>query len=471
MNTGLKPSFGGFSSQNIKKIIYTPEDPFVTLGIIAIELLCEKPFNQCTYEDLSSAAELLVTWYLTPAWSKELYSIFPNSKYVNVSIKDKKGESLQFLSNLISNIVSPIKDSSTLCQFCGNVTNETCYAKTVVPLAGSYYLSNFFPSFQQGIHVCPRCVLAIQFAPLLCYKAGGKPCLISSGNLNLLKAYGKEVLTALKSHYTSGEFANKENSGLYDEGFKSPENAIFNLAYKFSSKYVIEGICSEQETIVLYHMDNYNQNPKGISIYRLPSGVFSFVSSVMNSPNYKVAWYALLSRHYFNKTQKDNSIPIWKTSRNVIHTFLLENKSIIWAFKDDQTRTVTLPWRLVEEYCKRVRLMNQQRLNDIKNCADHIAESIRIKNNKKRVNAIVSSKTLEEFRNQIRLSMVDWQKLGKSEPLIKFDQFTSILIPGDYRGWTEVRDLIAVRLYEQLHDMLAKESEEEETEKKEEEQN
>lgn len=461
MKPMLKSSFGGFQHKKTDTTVRQTEDPFVTAGIIAIEILCSKPFDTCSSEDLTNAVNILIDWYLTPAWTKELYSIFPNSKYVNASLKDKKGVSITFLTNLIGGIISPSEKSHTICQFCGKPSDDISYAKTEIPLAGSSLFSNFFPSFQDGIHVCPRCVLAIQFAPLLCYKAGGKPCLISSGNHTLLFEYGKEVINNLKLRYSSGEFKDKENSGLFDENFKNPENALFNLAYKFSSKYVIQGICSGSESIILYHLDNYNQNPRGISIYHLPSNIFSFVSSVMNSPQYKSAWFSLLSRHYFHQNRQNDTIPVWKTSKNRIHSFLLENKSIIWAFKDDQSRSSIIPWNLVEDYCKKVRFMNQQRINDIKFCADQIAETIRLKNNKKRVQAIVSSKTREEFRNQIRLAMVDWQKLGKGDPMIEFDQFTRIMVPGDYREWTEVRDLIVVRLYEQLHDILAKESGEE----------
>lgn len=460
----LKASFGGFQLTKKEPQLTKIEDPFVTAGLIAIELICGRPFETCSHDDLNSGAEFLVSWYLTPAWTKELYSIFPNSKYVNPSLKDKKGDSLNFLRTLLAEIKSPSIDNTHICQFCGAPTNDVSYAKTQIPLAGSSLFSNFFPSFQNGIFVCPRCVLAIQFAPLLCYKVGGKPCLISAGNSTLLKAYGKEILTTLKKRFVSGEFSDKENSGLFDEGFKSPENALFNLAYKFSSIYVIQGICSQNESIVLYHFDNYNQDPRGISIYRLPSNIFSFVCFVMNSPEYKVSWYSLLSRHYISTSRQDTSTPIWKISRNIIHSDLLENKSIIWAFRDDQTKTPTLPWELVEKYCLMVRHMNQQRLNDIKFCADQIAKAVREKNNKKRVQAIISAKTLEEFRNQIRLSMVDWQKIGKAEPMLEFDQFTRVLIPGEYRGWTEVRDLIVVRLYEQLHDLLSKDNGEEESE-------
>lgn len=68
------------------------------------------------------------------------------------------------------------------------------------------------------------------------------------------------------------------------------------------------------------------------------------------------------------------------------------------------------------------------------------------------------------FETKLQLIMRDWQKLGKEEPLTTFDDYTAVLLPGDYRGWTEVRDLMVIRLYEQLHDLVAKDTEPEEVE-------
>lgn len=437
-------------------------DPFVDTGILAIELMTKKPFNACTLEDLRSAADALIDIYLTPAWKKELYSIFPNSTYIQSSGGyDHRGRSKEFLYGLIDG-VNNTSCSTTFCCYCGSPAHEEMpFYKTHVPLIGSGSFTNFFPSFQNGLNICARCALAIQFAPLLWYKAGGKPCLISSNNQVIIQEFGAEVFRMIRARLASGEYESGENSGLFDENFKSPQNALFHLAYKFGKEYCVRGICRPDDSIVLYHIDNYNQNPAGIRIYSLPSNVFQFVASMMNSPQYRSAWFALLGRHYA-RAKGDEELPVWKTKYNTIHAFLLERKSILWAFKDDRTKTPTMPWAIVEGYMRSVRGMNQQRIDRIRDLSDNIALCIRESKKPNRVLDIAAAKDLPSFRNQLQLIMKDWQKLGKEEPLTTFDDYTTVLLPGDYRGWTEIRDLMVVRLYEQLHDLLAKEVEPEE---------
>ncbi|WP_292365097.1 MULTISPECIES: type I-B CRISPR-associated protein Cas8b1/Cst1 [unclassified Methanoculleus] len=437
-------------------------DPFIDTGILAIELMTEKPFDACTQEDLRLAADNLIDIYLTPAWKKELYSIFPNSTYIQSSRGyDHQGRSKKFLYGLIDGI-SNTSSSTTFCCYCGAPAHELMsFYKTHVPLIGSGSFTNFFPSFQNGLSICARCALAIQFAPLLWYKAGGKPCLVSSNNQNIIREFGAEVFKKIRVRLASGEYESGRNSGLFDEKFKSPQNALFHLAYKFGKEYCMKGVCRPNESVVLYRIDNYNQNPTGIRIYSLPSSVFRFVAFMMNSPDYRSAWFTLLNRHYA-KAKGDEELPTWKTKYNAIHAFLLDGKSILWAFKDDKARIPTMPWVVIEWYMRSVRDMNQQRVDQIKVMSDNIALCIRESKKFNRVLDIAAARDLPSFRNQLQLLIKDWQKLGKEKPLTTFDDYTAVLLPGDYRGWTEVRDLMVIRLYEQLHDVLAKEVEPEE---------
>jgi len=436
-------------------------DPFVDTGILAIELMTGKNFEECTPDDLKHASDRLIDIYLSPAWKKELNSIFPNSTYIQTSRGfDHRERSKEFLYGLIDGIWNR-EDSERYCCFCGDPAYEKAFYKAQVPLTGSGKFVNYFPSFQDGLDVCARCALAIQFAPLLCYKAGGKPCLISSNNRELMRAFAEDVFKTIRTRLASGEYESNENSGLYDEKFKNPQNALFHLAYKFGKEYIRKGICNGSESIVLYHIDNYNQGPAGVRIYSLPSNVFGFVSYMMNKPEYRSDWFSLLSRHYPKKSDKDD-LPVWKTKPNRIHRSLLNGESILWAFRDDNIRKTTIPWEVVEYYMKSVRMMNQKRIDQIRGFSDRVALCIRESKKYGRVHDIAAARDLPSFRNQLQLLMRDWQKLGKTEPLTTFDDYTGILIPGDYRGWTEVRDLMVIRLYEQLHDILAKEVEEEE---------
>ena len=47
--------------------------------------------------------------------------------------------------------------------------------------------------------------------------------------------------------------------------------------------------------------------------------------------------------------------------------------------------------------------------------------------------------------------MKDWIRLGMDEPLIRFDQYVNDLLPEGALGWSEVRDLVLFRIYENLH--------------------
>lgn len=433
-------------------------DPFVDSGLIAIELLANKEIDDCTTDDLKKIANYLVDLYLTPAWGGELQSIFPNSSYIQFAKGYKREEkSIEFLYELIEGIGGG--DDENYCLFCGNPAHkrkdEKPFVKTQIPLIGSSDFVNFSPSFNNGIGICARCALAIQFAPILYYKTGGKPSCVSCNNRSILEIFAKECIDYINQHKALDSFQSKSTSGIFDEGFKSPQNAIFNLAYKMSTRYRRKGFLNGNEEIVIYRIDNYNQNPDGVSIYRIPSNMFKFVLSIMNSPDYKNIWYNLLSKHYIGKQDTKNNLPIWKTNYNSIHDYLLKNRSILWAFRDNKSKTATVPWTIVEHYMKLVRNMNKQRLEGIKNLADNIAICIEETDNKKRVNEIASAKDFAMFKNRLRVLFRDWQKLGKEEPMVTYDEYISAVIPDNNSNWKEVQDLIVIRLYEKLHFMLA----------------
>lgn len=434
-------------------------DPIVDSGLLAIKLLAKKEINECTKEELKKISDELVELYLTPAWYTEIQSIFPNSTYIQSNPKyNKENKSKEFLYDLIEGI-DKFEDTVRYCIFCGKPAykrkDDKPFVKTQIPLVGSSDFTNFFPSFKNGIDICAKCALAVQFAPILFYKTGGKPSCISCNNIEIMKTFGEECIEYITRNKLLNSYKSKDISGIFDEGFKSPQNALFHLAYKTSTKYKRLGILKQNEEIVIYRIDNYNQNPAGVSIYKIPNNIFRFVISVMTSHQYKKNWYDLLSKHYA-KSDANNSSPVWKVSyHNKIHDSLLKNKSILWAFRDNNDKKPTVPWIIVERYMELVRNMNKQRIEAIKNLADKIAICIEENSNKKRVNDIVSARDFPTFRNQLRLVFRDWQKLGKDKPMVTYDEYISTIIPEDYYNWREVQDLIIIRLYEKLHNMLS----------------
>jgi len=278
-------------------------DPIVDSGLMAIKLLTKRELYDCSNEDIKKASDNLVNLYLTPAWSKDILSIFPNSTYVQTAKNYKReAKTKEFLYELIDNI-NTFDDGAGYCIFCGKPAYKRRdgkpFVKTQIPLVGSSDFTNFFPSFKNGIDICARCALAVQFAPLLFYKTGGKPSAISCNNKDVIKAFGMECIEYIKQKRVLNAFKSKETSGVFEEGFKSPQNALFHLAYKLSTNY--KSLLIGNEEIMIYRIDNYNQNPSGVSIYKLPNNIFKFVISMMKSSEYKRIWYELLSKHYRGK--------------------------------------------------------------------------------------------------------------------------------------------------------------------------
>src|SRR5208283_3867163 len=88
-------------------------DPFVDAGITAIELMTDKSWLDIQEDDSKKAVDDLIALYLTPAWSKDLKSIFPNSKFINASIKNKVKESNDFLYDLIEGLDRPVNSNES----------------------------------------------------------------------------------------------------------------------------------------------------------------------------------------------------------------------------------------------------------------------------------------------------------------------------------------------------------------------
>jgi CRISPR-associated protein Cst1 len=435
-------------------------DPIVDSGIMALRLWIDKNPEEWTTDDLKTAADELVNIYLTPSWSKEIISIFPNSTYIQTARNyDKKGKSKAFLYDLINHVDEQDKKNSP-CAICGKPSyvrdDDKSFSKTQIPLIGSSDFINYFPSFSNGIYICAVCVLSIQFSPLLFYKTAGKPNVISCNNLDVLKAYGLECINYIQTSKIQGQYDDKSYSGTYNKGINIPYNAIFDLAYKL----IIENksIITENEEITIYTIDNYNQNPTGVKIYHLPNNIFKFVLSVIK--NYAKLWNNFLNRYRSVNKKEEEDGADWRHSRNTIHEYLLVNRPLLWSFKDDKTKTVLVPWEIIYKYMILVRSMDKKRIEMIKTVGDRIATCIEKTGNKKRINNLLSANDLSSFRNQLRLLMRDWQKLGETNPLVSFEESITILIPEDYSGWREVRDLIIIRLYEKLHDSLIEENNE-----------
>lgn len=97
--------------------------------------------------------------------------------------------------------------------------------------------------------------------------------------------------------------------------------------------------------------------------------------------------------------------------------------------------------------------MEQARIEAIRSFADSLATHIQVRNDKRLFKTIVRAQKAFEFRNALTKAQRN-EADANSRLLFGFDQYLEIFEADDSIGrldWNLIRDLISIRLVEQLH--------------------
>jgi CRISPR-associated protein Cst1 len=153
--------------------------PLVDVGAAAITAFADKARPQdVTREDLERVVRFIEESYTKNPMKNFLSSLFPNSGYVNPSIKP--GRVAAFMERYLYAFRDEGGLSDMLCAYCGRQANVQVFKQHVPLLTGERTL-NFFPT-TPGLPVCGLCLLCIQAFPLGAAKAGGRALIIHSDN-------------------------------------------------------------------------------------------------------------------------------------------------------------------------------------------------------------------------------------------------------------------------------------------------
>ncbi|MCX7696045.1 MAG: type I-B CRISPR-associated protein Cas8b1/Cst1 [Caloramator sp.] len=416
-------------------------NPFVDAGISAmLAYLDKKQPQEIEADDLIQIKKLLIELYLKDKWNKNLFSIFPNNKVTNPSIKNKKLEYGNFLDNLIKEIKDT--DEGNYCVSCGKKKVTTKYSKSYIPLIGSGSYRNFFSNLTEGERYCAGCVFAIQSSPLIYYACGKYFALIHSSDYSIQKSWAKICIKDVKKQITTDNY-----TGCYNDNYSNAVNALFNIANKLINEYSNE--IEEGSEIMLYLFSNYNQSPE-LSIYRLPDKVFKFLKKVHYLPN-RSEWSRLIKKGYVitKKIKEDDEEKI-KNLKNYVYERLLNNESIIRYFFIKGKREVIGDFRMFSLYLKEVLGLNEKRIEVIKSLADNISEYIKKTEKLNRLYDLERADTRAKFSNVLLKITKDKLKMNEEKPLITMDDYVNYIVSeGNFR---ESQDIMLFRIYENLFD-------------------
>ena len=245
----------------------------------------------------------------------------------------------------------------------------------------------------------------------------------------------------------------QEITGCFNPGYENPRNGLFYMTRKMVE--FEERRTDEPVSMQVYCFTNDNRRPE-LEIFHMPAPVFWFLRYAYQG-EFKTAWSEIV-RSGYRKVDwaKVKSEEDYKNRPNLVYENLLQGRSILRSFLNQRARKPRGNWELLFLYLNKVRTMKQERLDKLKQVGDFIAESIRESGRDRRLTQLEHAKSYRECRNVLRFVVRDRISQGAQQPLFSIDDYVEHLFPAtdNVTFWSETRDLLLFRIYEQLHDWL-----------------
>ncbi len=462
---------------------FSPPDytghPLLDVGLATLTAFAGKKHpTLLTEEDLHNAGRYIRENYIVDPLKSFLSVAFPTSGYNNPSY-DKYPEKRLMYAEIISRAFSaPVggeRDPLTgfpVVALPLNVDGDFPPGRTYrqhVPLLTGVNVINFHPYGEAGIPLSGISLLAFQMLPMGCAKVSGKLLAVHSNDPDLLLSFARTFLKAnLQGVITARAGGEKK---LPDT---SPHRAR-TVLIEHLLEAEKERTRQEKEngrlapTLTGYYFTNSGQGAE-LDIYPLPLEVGVFLREVMHNDLLKPDWEALTARGW-QLTRKEGETPRYNRlyedlftlpegAPRFIRLYFLRKPSHQRTDKQDPTLTYDtrrevdlISWQLTQLFLRKVMLMEDSRVQSIRELGDALAQYILDRNDRSVFNGFWMARNYGELRAVLIRASAAEVRAGR-KPLINLDQFLAIFeqsegIPNS--DWRLGRDLVLIRLLEQLY--------------------
>lgn len=433
-------------------------DPFADAGGYAIEYLSDK-FPE---KDILELIDYITKIYVEK-WGGKLNAFFLNSKITQPAFQGtrKIEETNKYFNSLIKE-TEPFDIG--FCRITGKETKLFFSGRDNSIMTGSGTLINFHHFFQKGISLSKEALIRIHFVPFTCQQLQGKISLMQSSNEKLSKLFVN--LTVERNLH---EIGTGLSEGIAKSEYNKPSNAIFDFVdYSLSQ---LQDFREENilPSLTLYHFTNFGASPE-IQMYQLPAKVFLFYRTCLQ-PIFKDDWQKFVRSHYFDSQYKGAK---YNLATEKYEMTKLKGAEIIgideykqWFNRiynklliDDNIRPEILRWsrkhpfnfEIVSIYQQNIIGMKKETINKIKELAAFLVREEDADKIKKRIKALDGAKNASGLRRFILKDVVAANYVaGNDNAIVSVDDYVNYLFPdGSY--WAEIRDLLLIAIYQELHE-------------------
>jgi len=440
-----------------KWLVHPTGDPFADVGGYTIKCLSDKFPEKDILELIEYMAEIYVD-----KWGAGINTFFLNSAITQPAFKGQKkiDKTMEYFRSLID---ERAPDETGFCRISGRNTKLFKSGRDNSLMTGSGTFVNFHHNFQSGMMFSKEILIRLFFIPFGSVSLGGKIAIIHSNEDEV-----NEYFVQQNCRENMNNLGNGCSESILKSQFGIPSNSLFHFVDNLLTYKIKEATDNWKDIMLtLYHFSNFGASPE-MNIYRLPANVFRFYITC-NNIKLRADWQRFLRGHYSNtkfrnakynettsryeiaKKEETEQISFedYKIWRNSVLDKLLENKPLIKTFLAWVRTHNYLNFTILEKYQKEIQNMKQQTLDKIKELAAFLtnADSDTIK---KTIKALDGYKSAYELRRFFVKNIVAKNYKEGNDIIISVNDMVYYLFPDDI-SWRDIRDILLVAIYEELH--------------------
>jgi len=455
--------------------------PLVDVGIAAITAFAgRRDPSQVAVSDLEAIADYMVKHYPVNPLKSFLTVAFPNSGFTNPAYERTPAKRAQYAERVLRAFRS---DTPTLpgerCVFTGkpavavalDVADRLRPGRAFrqhVPLLTGEDVINFHPYGDAGLPISGIALLALQALPLGCAKVQGRLLAVHADDPDLTLRFARRFL--------------EQNRKLIHDAQAGGDTKIPEPAHRVGTLLVGTLLDIERKrleagrpsSITAYHLSNSGQSPD-LKIYHVPMEIGDFLRSLQMA-QYRFAWDDLCQRGWEitparrRKTTGDATLPRYNTLYEDLLRLPEDAASFIRTYflrvprrrtrPGDPTTTYSMrsearlvSWNLTELFLRTVVRMDRSRIEHIRTMGDALASYVQAENDRRLFHILLTSNRYSDVRAALIKAGQAQIRRGKP-PIVGFDQFVAVFEMGEdlpYDDWRLARDLVLIRMIEQLY--------------------
>lgn len=329
-------------------------------------------------------------------------------------------------------------------------------ARTQIPMQMGEEQINFVPGGNPGLSVSGEALLALQFFPLGCFKVGIGLLAVHSDNEQLLYSFAREALEQTLRNITLCQVSGESKMPRTPRSMKT---LLIELLVKFEQERNLASEDQQSASITAYNFNN-GKSPDLI-IYHLPLEIMRFLQLVQ-TPRYSEAWKKLVRRNWqqVEKPKKGDQSEQQQASRNFLYEDLFNLPGQAARFMRRyflQWKTPT-EWILIELFLKEVMFMDADRIEQIKRLGDGLAVYVENGGGSKFFRAFRIAKSGWQLRGLLIKANLASIKSNKPA-LFSVDGYIEVFEEAEETmraDWRLARDLVFMRMVDQLQSWLTR---------------